>query len=162
MPQYRMVMKKAAHWAAFLQRLSAAIDIFDFGKDVRICWAESKVVDLAGMNPSDIIVFQSLGRAGGNGTVEQCQPDQNIRILMDDLHKLLMYFHMDCQLFRALPLQRLGYTNVKTTLTGAVSMSVKTSSNCYSGISCGTGDVSTGAVLEFKNGFSWVGTGCWR
>ena len=48
-------------------------------------------------------------------------------------------------------------TNVKTTLTGAVSMSVETSSNCYSGISCGTGDVSTGAVLEFKNGFSWPG-----
>ncbi len=59
------------------------------------------------MDPFQGIVFQRLGETVEDGAVEQCQPDQYIRILVNYLHKLLTHIHGDGQFFHAFPHQRL-------------------------------------------------------
>ena len=86
-----------------LQRLPFFVLFFNFRQNIRIRRTEFVVICLAGMDPFQGHMLQRLGISGGNGAVEQSQPDQHIRILVNYLHELLANFYIDSQFFRTFP-----------------------------------------------------------
>ena len=95
-----MIEKQPGRAAFQSQRLFIPVNFLDLCQNIGIGRAEGEVINFTGMNPADVIVLQCLGVSCGDGTVEQGQTNQDIRIFVDHLHELLPNFHIDGQLFR--------------------------------------------------------------
>ena len=78
-----------------LQWCLIAVLLLDFLENIRVRRTEVILINFAWMNPADIIVLQCLRISIGNGALEQCEANQNIRVFVNNLHELTTHIYLN-------------------------------------------------------------------